>query len=395
MPDTRAYALGDIAEVTVGGTPSKAKPEFWQGGIIPWMSSGEVNKLRVRQVDGAITQLGLDNSSAKMVQPPTIAMALAGQGRTRGTVAFVECATSTNQSVALIKVNEDIADPWFVFFNLQGRYDELRGLSTGDGGRGGLNKSLIEGIMMQLPALDEQRRIAALLRSVDAGLHSATQVAKQSLRVARDMFDAFHEVAKAPMQPLSALCIEPGRYGANAPARQHDPDWPRYIRITDITDDGTLSEVDKKSLEPSDAVPYLLKPHDVVVARTGATVGKAFQYDETHGPCAHAGYLIRFRPDPSRINPEFLGLFMQSRRYWRWVHTMLRDSARPNINAQEYAILPVPVPSPEVQDALVQAVTACFDSSAANNQVARAKQNLKQGLFASLLAASSALLVPA
>jgi type I restriction enzyme S subunit len=80
--------LGDVATVVVGGTPSTDVPAYW-GGDIPWMASGDVHQKRITDVEGRITSLGLRSSNATLVEPPSVAVALAGQGKTRGTAAKV------------------------------------------------------------------------------------------------------------------------------------------------------------------------------------------------------------------------------------------------------------------------------------------------------------------
>src|SRR5947209_5547538 len=101
--------LGTVANVEVGGTPSTAIPAFW-GGDIPWMSSGDVHQRQITDVPGRITLLGLQSSNAKMVPAPAVAIALAGQGKTRGTVALTLVPLCTNQSVALVRGRDGILD---------------------------------------------------------------------------------------------------------------------------------------------------------------------------------------------------------------------------------------------------------------------------------------------
>ena len=86
--DWTTKLLGEIASVTLGGTPPTGVPSFW-GGKIRWMASGEVNQRHVWEVEGRITDSGLSSSNATLVEPPAVAIGLAGQGKTRGTVALV------------------------------------------------------------------------------------------------------------------------------------------------------------------------------------------------------------------------------------------------------------------------------------------------------------------
>lgn len=158
----------DIAEkVTAGGTPSTTKSEYWENGSIPWMSSGEIHLKRVTRVEKNITELGLKSSSAKLIPPKSVLIALAGQGKTRGTVAISEMELTTNQSLAAVITNEKIV-PDYLYFNLNNRYAELRSYSTGDGGRGGLNLNIIKDIPVIYPKdTKEQIKILEILSEIE------------------------------------------------------------------------------------------------------------------------------------------------------------------------------------------------------------------------------------
>lgn len=158
--------VGNVAELTAGGTPSTKKSEYW-GGDIPWMNSGEINLKQVFSVEGRITELGLQNSSTKQIPKNSVLIALAGQGKTRGTVAINRIELCTNQSIAAIMPNRTQLYPEFLYFNLDNRYQELRSMSTGDGGRGGLNLSILKAIRLQLPSISEQKKIASVLTNAD------------------------------------------------------------------------------------------------------------------------------------------------------------------------------------------------------------------------------------
>lgn len=160
--------IGEFTDCTAGGTPSTQIAAYWNGSI-RWMSSGELNSKRVFEVEGRISKKGLDNSSAQLIPEKCILIGLAGQGRTRGTVAINYVELATNQSIAAIFPNETFV-PEYLYYNLDARYDELRELSTGGGGRGGLNLRIIKAIRVPLPPVDEQKAIAAILTDMDAEL---------------------------------------------------------------------------------------------------------------------------------------------------------------------------------------------------------------------------------
>lgn len=160
--------IGGFADCTAGGTPSTRVQSYW-GGSIRWMSSGELNLKRVNEVDGRITEAGLRNSSAAMLPRRCVLIGLAGQGKTRGTVAMNLVEVSTNQSIAAVLPNLEFV-PEYLYYNLDSRYEELREASTGAGGRGGLNLTIIKAIEVGFPTLAEQTAIAAVLSDMDAEL---------------------------------------------------------------------------------------------------------------------------------------------------------------------------------------------------------------------------------
>ena len=158
--------INDIGTCVAGATPSTQVKEYWENGVIPWMSSGEVNKGRIFETDTKITQLGYDSASTKLVPPKTVVLAMAGQGKTRGTAAITEIELCTNQSICSIVNNEKINAEYLLHF-LKLQYVELRGASTSADGRGGLNLKIIGNYPIIIPPLDLQNQFAAFVEQID------------------------------------------------------------------------------------------------------------------------------------------------------------------------------------------------------------------------------------
>lgn len=158
--------VGDFAECFAGATPSTKISSYWDNGNIPWMSSGEVHKARVQDTDAKITQQGYDGCSTKMVPIHSIVIALAGQGKTRGTVAINDIELCTNQSLCAIVPNEEVYYE-YLFHNLRGRYKELRSMSGDVDGRGGLNLKHIQSIKVIVPPMSEQMKFVSIARQSD------------------------------------------------------------------------------------------------------------------------------------------------------------------------------------------------------------------------------------
>lgn len=155
-----------MAEIITGGTPSTKVESYWKPKEIPWLSSGEVHKKYITFTDDMISKEGMNNSSAKMVKENSVLIALAGQGKTRGTVAINRISLTTNQSIAAMTFDEEIV-PEFVFCNLENRYDEIRRMSSGDGSRGGLNKQLVGDIEIPYTTRTEQEKIGTYFSALD------------------------------------------------------------------------------------------------------------------------------------------------------------------------------------------------------------------------------------
>ena len=165
--ERKEYTISDITRTVItGGTPSTARQEYY-GGNIPWLSSTEIHQKRIKKPTTYITDLGLQNSSAKIAPERSVLIALAGQGKTRGTAAYLTRPMALNQSLAALVTNEK-CNPEFLYYLIESMYLSLRELSSGDGGRGGLNKKLIKGVTVTIPVdVAEQEAIADTLTAMD------------------------------------------------------------------------------------------------------------------------------------------------------------------------------------------------------------------------------------
>lgn len=158
--------VSEVAEICAGGTPSTGIDRYWYPKEIPWVSSGEVHKKYITFTDNKISIEGMNNSSARMIPENSVLIALAGQGKTRGTVAINRIPLTTNQSIAAMTFSNEIV-PEFVFSNLENRYEEIRRMSFGDGSRGGLNKQIVGDIEIPYTSKEEQDKIGECFNNLD------------------------------------------------------------------------------------------------------------------------------------------------------------------------------------------------------------------------------------
>ena len=166
-----------------------------------------------------------------------------------------------------------------------------------------------------------------------------------------------------------------GSYGIAASAVERKADLPTYLRITDIFDDGTLNLSELKSVDAPNSDKYILKPNDIVFARTGGSTGRNYFYDGSDGVFVYAGFLIKFSIDPEKVNPKYVKYYCRSKQYNDWVQSFNTGSTRGNINAQTFGNMEIPLPERKQQDYLVSILEPIDEKIKNNKQV---NDNLEQ-----------------
>ena len=182
---------------------------------------------------------------------------------------------------------------------------------------------------------------------------------------------------------LREILVSHPKYGAGYKAEKKQRDV-RYIRITDINEDGSLND-DFASVAKYDN-QYLLKQDDFLIARTGNTVGKTFLYNESMGKAIYAGYLIKFELDTDKVNPQYLLAYTKSSVYKSWIKNNMRVSAQPNINSKQYEESPIILPPLDIQNEIVTHITALHEEQKnlqlqASELRLQAQQQFEQAIF--------------
>ena len=153
---------------------------------------------------------------------------------------------------------------------------------------------------------------------------------------------------------LKYILNRPLQYGANEAGVSYDENLARYIRITDITKDNKLKKNDMLSLPDNISIPYILKPGDILFARSGATVGKTFLYIQEYGKSAFAGYLIKARINKRKALYKYIYLYTLSKSYEIWKNRIFIQSTIQNIAADKYRELNIPLPPINEQEEIVR-----------------------------------------
>jgi type I restriction enzyme S subunit len=245
-------------------------------------------------------------------------------------------------------------------------------------GQWDLSQSRMREIPFFVPPLSEQAAIVRYLDHVDRRIRRFIRTKQKLIKLLEEQKQAIiHQAVTRgldPNVPLKPSGIEwlgdvpehwevrqlryliEGKltYGANEAAEHANPSWPRYLRITDFGLDGTLRSDTFRSLPPEIAKDYLVQPGDILLARSGATVGKAFLVTSDAGQACHAGYLIRARPRRSLIEPRYLFAFIRSTGFMRWKDSTFIIATIQNISAEKYADMFVPSPPLAEQSQIIR-----------------------------------------
>ncbi|MBI5846618.1 MAG: restriction endonuclease subunit S [Nitrospirae bacterium] len=239
---------------------------------------------------------------------------------------------------------------------------------TGAAGQKRVSSRFLNYTRIFLPSVPEQRRIAAYLDKTCVAIDTAIEKKQKQLEtldalrksiihkaVTRGL-DDFVElkdsgvewIGKVPkhwrVEKLKRFLERPLMYGTNEAAELDDTEFPRYIRITDFDDYGSLRDDTFKSLPPDKAEGYYLFEGDVLFARSGATVGKTFLFKGYNGKACFAGYLIKAQTNKHKLLPEYLYYFTKSPSYDSWKSVIFTQATIQNISATKYAYLPIAVP---------------------------------------------------
>lgn len=164
-----------------------------------------------------------------------------------------------------------------------------------------------------------------------------------------------------PKVRLKDIIVCKPQYGAGEPGieRKNFTD-ARYIRITDIDEYGLISHDDLGATANCIEDKYILNENDILIARSGNTVGKAYIHKSTPYDCFFAGYLIRFIVDKKKALPEYIFTFTQLNTYKDWVKAVQRPSGQPNINSEEYQSLEIPLPDIDKQHQIVDIINSAY-----------------------------------
>ena len=341
--DWEQRKLGDITVSYSGGTPTAGNTEYY-GGAIPFIRSGEISK---KQTELFITESGLKNSSAAMVNKGDILYAL--YGATSGEVSISKIKGAINQAILAILPNKEY-DSNFLMQWLRIKKDYIIATYL-QGGQGNLSGTIVKNLIVDLPSFVEQTRIGSTLTYIDNLITLHQRKYEKLVNIKKSMlYKMFPQNgSKVPEIRFAGFTedweqrklgevVSSFEYGLNAAAKEFDG-VNKYLRITDIDDSSRVFKDDdltSPDIDLSTAGSYLLNDGELLFARTGASVGKSFIYRGSDGRVYYAGFLIRAKVKPE-YDSEFVFQNTLGAPYEKYIQITSQRSGQPGVNAQEYA----------------------------------------------------------
>ena len=359
MSEWPMVKLGELGKWAAGGTPSRLKAEYF-GGIIPWASIADLNDGFVSMTMESITELGLQNSSAKIYPKGSILIAMYGS---IGKLGINVVPMASNQAIACFIPNETLERD-YAFWALYSLRSELIMI-----GRGGTQKNIGQGILKEqkipLPPLGEQKRIAEILGGVSKAIHAVEQ---QLQLVESACVNSFERKFNLEMQngarDASSIAdfIESTQYGTSKKAKE-DGDIP-ILRMGNVTYSGKIDMTDLKyiDLDERELEKFSLKNGDLLFNRTNSAelVGKTAVFESFSDQIiSYAGYLVRARVNADS-NPYYVSGYLNSPS--GKAQLRLRAKAivgMANINAREFLSLEIPAATKEEQEEFAHLFEKC------------------------------------
>lgn len=376
------FKVRDVCSITRGrfGHRPRNDPAYY-GGKYPFIQTGDIVKASDFDTEiefsQTLNELGL--STSRLFKSPKLLFTIAAN---IGDTAILTYDSCFPDSIVALDVNENITniDYLNIYFKIIKPY--IYDLAPFSAQRN-LNNKQLEEIPLIIPPKLVQQKIINIYRTVQIERREKYKQAKQLLdsidsylldelgiklpqkdnslskrifttkfsEVSGGRWDCSYafkssvlasELQKIKCETLENLIICNPQYGANEEAVDFSDGNTRYIRITDIDENGNLKNTDLKSTNNIEE-KYLLNENDILFARSGS-VGRCYIHKDMSIKAIFAGYLIRFLLNQNLVNPDYLFYYCNSSIYKFWVDSIQRPAVQANINSQEYKSLKIPLP---------------------------------------------------
>ena len=323
----------------MGKTPSRNNIEFWIARDYKWISIADLTKTTkyISETKEYLSKSAVEESKIKVIPANTVVMSFK---LSIGKVAITSEDMYSNEAIMAFH-DKHIVEilPEYIFYMF--KYNNWEEGSNKAVMGKTLNKASLSEIEINIAPIEKQKEIVQVLNKMMDIISARENEIKLLDDLIKARFVEMFVSKNYPREKLENLSYGKGEYGAQSASIKNTSNRPRYVRITDINDDGSLNSDIVCSANVEDDESYKLSYEDFCFARMGATVGKTYAY--RNGNQIFAGYLIRYRLNINKIIPEYLYEFTRLEEYRNWVLLNQSGAAQPGINAKKYGSLMIPV----------------------------------------------------
>ena len=346
--------LGDICEIQSGGTPARSKRDYWENGTIPWVKISDIKGKHLENTEEFITDEGLKNSSAKVFPKGTILYTIFA---TLGETCILDIDAATNQAIAGITIKCDGVYREYLYYYLSSLKSEVNQMGRGVA-QNNINMSILRNLPIQLPPLDEQRRIAATLDKVTDLISKRRQQLDKLNELVKARFvemfgDTIINPHELPSVSLSNLANIVSGITKGRKTKGEELFEVPYMAVSNVKS-GYIDWTTVKTIEAtkSEIEQYHLQPFDVLMTEGGDPdkLGRGAIIQNPPKDCIHQNHIFRVRVDSSCLLPQYLEEYLQHPKAKKYFLDCAKQTTGiASINMTQLRNLPVLLPSLEQQ----------------------------------------------
>ena len=355
-PDGVEYkTISELFNTRNGYTPSKAKKEYWINGTIPWFRMEDIRE------NGQILSKAMQYVSESAVKgsPFPANSIIVATSATIGEHALIKVPSLANQRFTYLMLKDEYKayiDIMFIYYYCF-KLDEYCKACLNHGNFASVDMRKFVKFKFPVPPLEVQREIVRVLDSftlLTAELTAELTARKKQYEFYREQLLNFEDVRKERTHNVIWRTlgeIAKFTYGYTDTAKEAGS--VRFVRITDISEDGTLNPHNAKHVELTEENrKYLLNKGDLLLARTGATYGKTLYFDSNE-PAVYASFLIKLTLDKNLIRNRYYWHFSKSPMYWMQAEKYVSKGGQQQFNAKAAGKIEIPIPPLDIQDRII------------------------------------------
>ena len=405
----RKIRLGDLVNTSSGATPLSSNKEYYENGDIPWINSGEVGQYKINFAEKFITKEGFEKSNTKIFPKNTILVAM--YGATAGKTSILNINACTNQAVCAILPSENVNNI-FLKYKLDSIYDYLVQISSGSA-RDNLSQKVIQDLEINLPSLETQQKIAKILSDIDDKIEVLHQINDNLAELAKTIYDywfvqfdfpdengksykssggkmVYNEVLKREIpegwevKRIGDYCKSSGGYAFKS------SEWKKsgnpIIKIKNIQEDNSLNIEDIDFVDMSKTIDKKFKANagDIVIAMTGATIGKFAIVPKTDNDFYVNQRVGVFKLNELKKLPFLINTLNQD--YFRKnIIEISCGAAQPNISNEQINNIELILPINNIVEKFNNKMTICYEKIIQNRYKVYHLQSLRDWLLPMLM----------